>query len=105
MDHLAHVYGLYRPPIARAFAAPKGRSRYYPQGGRDRAEPDGLLFAHVLAVDLERYRPVLSPGELSLVVLGEDAVAARRPACRRQHLPQRQERGHGVDAGHGEDVT
>ena len=66
-----------------------GRSGYYPQSMRNRPEPDAFVFAHVLAVDLERYWPGRPERQRGLVVQGEHILAARRAVAAGEHLAQR----------------
>jgi hypothetical protein len=47
-----------------------------PQRIWNRPEPDALVLAHVLAVDLERDRPGRPQGQFGLVMQGQDAATA-----------------------------
>src|SRR6266851_9615586 len=79
-------------------------SRYHPQGARDRAEAYELPLADVLTIDLEGHWPVRPQGQLRLVMEGQDAAPAWRPARPPQHLPHCHERSQGAQLAEGEDI-
>src|ERR1700733_3152133 len=78
-------WGVALSPLETARRRRERALRNDPQGIRNRPEVDAFVLAHVLAVDLEREGPARSQRQLSLIVEGQDAAAARWPA-RGQHL-------------------
>src|SRR6185437_15616476 len=80
------------------------RSRNDAQRIWNRQEPNALMLAHVLPVDLKGDRPGGPESQLSHVMQGQNAVSAWRAALGRKHPAQNAERAYGPQAAEREDI-